>query len=79
MHAQEGPDTRLQGRAPGPGLDRDGKTIAIAEGDAQWQRAVLRFRGAGGLRSTYTVTLVLVDAAGVGRRRVKAGVAMSVI
>jgi hypothetical protein len=56
-------------------LDRNGKTIAIAEGDAQWQRAVPRFRGAGGLRSgTYTVTLVLVDAAGVAsvrRRRVR--------
>jgi hypothetical protein len=56
-------------------LGRRGKTIAIAEGDVRWQRGVLRFRGARGLRSgTYTVTLVLVDSAGVAsvrRRRVR--------
>jgi hypothetical protein len=53
-------------------LARRGKTIAMAAREVRGQRAVLRFRGAPKLRpGTYTVTLVLVDAAGVAsvRRR----------
>jgi len=56
-------------------LSRGGKTIAVAEGDVGSQCAVVRFRGARGLRrGTHTVTLVLVDSAGVAsvrRRRVR--------
>jgi hypothetical protein len=46
----------------------------VAACDVRGRRAVLRFRGARNLRAgTYTVSLVLVDAAGVAavrRRRV---------
>ena len=55
-------------------LSRNGKTIAVAAGDVRRGRAPLHFRGARGLGDgTYTVTLVLVDSAGVTsvrRRRV---------
>jgi hypothetical protein len=55
-------------------LGRGGKTLAVAATRVRGRRAVLRFRGARGLRpGSYTVTLVLVDAAGVAsvrRRRV---------
>jgi hypothetical protein len=56
-------------------LSRRGKTVAVAAGDVRWQRAALRFRGARRMRrGTYTVTLVLIDSAGVAsvrRRRVR--------
>jgi hypothetical protein len=55
-------------------LARRGRTIAVAARDVHGQRAVLRFRNGRRLRAgTYTVTLVLVDGAGVAsvrRRRV---------
>jgi hypothetical protein len=47
-------------------LARRGKTIAVAAREVRGQRAVLHFRGERELRpGTYTLTLVLVDAAGV--------------
>jgi hypothetical protein len=67
--AATAPVERVYGR-----LGRGGKTLAVAATRVRGRRAVLRFRGARGLRpGSYTVTLVLVDAAGVAsvrRRRV---------